>query len=470
MPRSYLDPPIPIAALATVPGKSALAVIRVAGAGCLDLLAPLFSRPEKLRSAPGHSLVHGHIVDPERKERIDEVLIAVFRAPSSSSGEDQVEISCHGSPIIVTRILGLLENSGFAAALPGEFTFRGFANGKLDLVEAEAVDELISAPGEVARVEALQRLGGVLSRRLSAARRALLEILAEAEVRLDYSEEDGSPSELFPADSLQAFRRDLGNLAATWTTGRLHADGARLVIAGPANAGKSSLFNLLVREERAIVSPEPGTTRDWIETGIELAGLPLRLIDTAGFREAPGTVEAIGQDRSRTLLAQADLAICLADASRGAGPEEADLLALRPDSIRVWNKIDLPDAASTPAGWIGISATKGDGFPALISAIEGKLRELEDPSAADREPRSAESGSGGTIIASLRQKRLLDRAAASIDGALSLLAGAGLAERVPLDAVALELRDAADAIGELTGEISSPEILDAIFSGFCLGK
>lgn len=477
MSRSYLDPPRPIVALATVPGSSALALLRASGEGSLELLAPHFSRPEALRRAPGHSLVHGRIVEAPGGRPIDDVLVAVFRPPSSPTGEEQVEISCHGSPLVVRRLLSLLEEAGFAPALPGEFSFRAFANGKADLVESEAIAELVAAPGEAARQEALVRLGGALSRRLGAARSALLGLLAEAEVRLDYAEEDGSPAELFPRERLLAFRGELAALASTWRLGKLHTEGLRVVIAGSANAGKSSLFNLLVREERALVSPEPGTTRDWIESGFELEGLPVRLVDTAGLREEGGAVEVLGMERSRRLALEADIVICLADGSRGLGAEDRELLAARPEALRVWNKVDLP-GVEAPPGWIGISALEGRGLPELLEALRSALRELE--AGAGRAAgagmrsggpgRSRESGAAELVIASPRQKALLDRAVAALDGALAILEGAGPGGQVPLDAAALELRDAADAIGELTGEIASPEILEAIFSGFCLGK
>jgi len=466
MPRSYLDPPIPIVALATAPGVSALAVLRASGAGCVELLSGCFSRGERLVSAPGHSLVPGNLIDPVTTERIDEVLVAVFRAPSSPTGEDQIEVTCHGSPVIVRRILDVLQGAGFARALPGEFTFRAFANGKQDLVGAEAVDELVSAPGEAARAEAMGRLGGGLSKRLGKARTTMLELLAEAEVRLDYAEEDGSPSGLFPGDVLLEFRDELAALAASWMVGKLHAEGVRVVIAGSANAGKSSLFNLLVREERAIVSPEPGTTRDWIESGFEIAGIPVRLVDTAGLREGTGDVEAAGMERSRALAVAADVVICLADATKGLGPGDEELLGRRLDALKAWNKVDLVEALPRPPGWIALSAIEGTGLPELLAALEGELHRLE----TGLRDRAGKDETEEFVVTSPRQKRLLDRAVDSLDGALALVGARGADESVALDAAALELRDAADAIGELTGEIATPEVLEAIFSGFCLGK
>jgi tRNA modification GTPase len=465
MPRSYLDPPLPILALATPPGKSALAVLRASGPGCIELLATRFSRPAELVEATGHSLVFGEIREAHSGEGIDEVLVAVFRAPRSPTGEDQVEVSCHGSPAVVRRLLVCLEGAGFAPALPGEFSFRAFVGGKTDLVRAEAVDEIVSARSEGARAEALKRLEGGLSRRLEAARKHLLGLLAEAEVRLDYAEEDGSPASLFPRPALLDLRRDLAGLASTWRAGRIYGEGARVVLAGRTNAGKSSLFNLLLREERALVSPEPGTTRDWIEAGIEIAGFPLRLIDTAGLREESGRIEGRGIEKSRTLVGEADLVICLVDATGGIGKEDEELLARRPEALRVWNKVDLAEARPCPAGWIPVSSLSGAGFANLVAGMEAALRSLagisEGPAAEDE-----------FVIANERQRALLERATTALDEALAVLdaAEARQGRDELLDAATLELRDAADALGEITGEISSPEVLKMIFSGFCLGK
>jgi len=466
MPRSYLDAPRPIAALATPGGRSALAVIRTSGPGTFELLASCFSRPSALLEAPGLSLVHGFFMDGRTGERIDEVLVALFRAPKSPTGEDQAEVSCHGSPVIVRRILSCLHVAGFAPALPGEFSFRAFTQGKSDLVEAEAVAELVDARSEGARGEALRRLEGRLSRRLGEARKALLDLLAEAEVRLDYAEEDGSPSELFPRGKLAALRAELATLAASWRTGRLYAEGAMLALAGRTNAGKSSLFNLLLREDRALVSPEPGTTRDWIEAGVEIGGFPLRLVDTAGLRAGPEGIEARGIERSRALVSEADLVCCLVDSSLGPGAEDEELLALRPDALRIWTKTDLPDSLPCPRGWIPLSTEEGRGLEALHEALATALKGL-----AGRPPEGGPPDRDEVAIANLRQKELLERAVEALDAVLGVLdasSPAGVGEL--LDAAALELRVAAEALGELTGEIVSAEVLETIFAGFCLGK
>jgi len=513
MPRSYLSAPVPIAALATAPGEAALAMVRASGAGSIELAAACFSRPEALLSAPGHSLVFGRLVHPRTGEAADEVLASVFRAPRSFTGEDAVEFSCHGSPAAVRAVLEALEAAGFAPALPGEFSFRAFANGKSDLVRSEALLELVRARSEGAREGALLRLEGGLSRRLEAARAELLGLLAEVELRLDYAEEDGAPAGGPARPALEALRETLSALAASYRAGRLYRDGARLVLAGGANAGKSSLFNLLLREERSIVSPEAGTTRDYVEAGVELAGFPLTLLDTAGLREAGGAVEAEGVARSLRLLSEAELVLYVVDGTLGDSPSAEDeaFLARRPDAVRAWNKIDAPGSRPVPAGFVGVSASTGEGLPSLLSAIESRLAALAGtagaalsagepssgvaPSAGARaEPGEPSSGAappaGATSaassaepsaaapgapaapsraelrVASERQKLLLDRAVESLDAAFALQA---LGDE-GLDALALELKEAAEALGEITGEIAAPEILEAIFSRFCVGK
>jgi len=479
MPRSYLDPPVPIVALATAPGEAALAVIRCSGPGCIELAASVFSRPDAFLGSRGHESVFGELRDGASGEVIDQVLAAVFRSPRSPTGEDQVEFSCHGSPAVVRRALAALEAAGFAPALPGEFSFRAFCNGKMDLVAAEAVDELVRARSDAAREDALGRLEGGLSSRLSAARASLLAMIAEVELRLDYGEEEAGGE--VPLSSLAGLRADLEALAATFRASRLVAQGLGVALAGAPNAGKSRLFNLFLREERSIVSPEPGTTRDWIEAGLELGGLRLRLIDTAGLREAEGSVEAEGVARSRRLLDEADIVLYLVDASdpTAAGvrlPVEAEaFLALRPDAIRLWNKVDLPGAGPSPEGFHALSAATGSGFPELVALLESRARALLDAeggapggdggAAVPVASRAAGAAPRGARIANERQKLLLDRSVSAIASAEEAIrAGLGL------DAAALELREAAEALGEITGEISSPEVLESIFSRFCVGK
>lgn len=406
-------------------------------------------------------MVHGWFNDPRKDERIDEVLAAVFRAPHSFTGEDSVELYCHGSSAVVARVLVVLEERGFSPALPGEFSFRAFINGKTDLVKAEAVNELASANCEAARQDALERLSGTLSKAYKDLRDDLLDLLAELEARLDYPSDEIEDEELEPESGLfarlQSCRDRVRRLAEGYIAGKLRQEGALVVVAGRPNAGKSSLFNLVLREERAIVSSEPGTTRDWLEVWVELSGYALRLVDTAGLRQALGEIEAEGVKRSLELSARAELVLYMVDGRKGLSEEDLTYLERYPEAIKLWNKIDLDECPEPPPGWLGLSAKKGAGLPELEAAIRERLFAIAGGGAASQKetPR----------LANARQKTLLDQCLAALDSAQ-----AAAARGLPLDALALDIREAADYLGQISGEITSDEIFDRIFGAFCLGK
>jgi len=459
MARTYLDTGSPIAALATASGRAALAVVRVSGNKAIERCASCFSAGKALTEIPGYRMEYGFVVDPETGEKIDEALAAVFRSPRSFTGEDSVELSCHGSPAVVSRVLGALEKAGFAPALPGEFSFRAFINGKTDLVKAEAVNELSGARCESAREDALRRLGGALSSEYAGIRGDMLDILAEVEARLDYPEDEGPDGEKRWLDRLTACADRLDRLSRSYIAGRLRQEGALVVVAGRPNAGKSSLFNLVVREERAIVSPEPGTTRDWLEAWVEVGGYAVRLIDTAGLRHAEGGVEAEGVRRSRELSDRADILVYMVDGRSGIVAEDEEFAALHPAALRLWNKIDAPDCRPQPQGWLGFSAQKGEGLDLLEDAIVDRL------AAAGGSLSLSSGGEEEVRIASARQKTLVDRCSASVRRAIAeALAGA------PLDAIAVDVREAAGFLGEITGEFVGDEVFECIFGSFCLGK
>jgi len=478
MPSGYLRLDVPIAALATAPVPAALAVVRTSGPGAPELAAKAFSRPEALSRAETHRAVHGFVRDPETGRNADEVVALVFRAPSGYTGQDAVDFVCHGGPAAWEGVLTALEKAGFERALPGEFTFRAFAAGKMDLAAAEAVDELVRARTGEARQEALERLSGGLGREVSDLRDAVLAALTEAEARLDYGEDElaDGPDDLLAA--VRAARSRAEALAASHAVGRLLAEGARVALAGPTNAGKSRLFNLFLKEERSIVSESHGTTRDYIEADLDLDGIPVALFDTAGLREAPDPVEAEGVRRSRLLAEGADLVVYLVDGTRGAGPGDLDTLGSLPGAVRVWNKVDLPEALPAPEGWIPLSAATGEGFPALAAELGARLRggalsgnargtELDRGASGDLDEAQRASSppiSGRPLphtaprLASRRQADCARRAARA------LAAGAHL------DAAAVDLREAADALAELTGESVPESVLEMIFSRFCVGK
>lgn len=462
MARTYLDTKSPIAALATPPGRGALAIIRTSGENAIELCARCFSKAAALKEAPGYTMVHGFVVDPRNDEKIDEIVASVFRSPHSFTGEDSVELSCHGSSAVTGRVIEVLESVGFSPALPGEFSFRAFINGKTDLVRAEAINELTKAQCETARVDALKRLTGALSSEFAFLRSEMLDLLAEIEARLDYPEDEGPEIEEAWVGRLSTYSGHLEKLSKSYMAGRLRQEGALVVVAGRPNAGKSSLFNLIVREERAIVSPEPGTTRDWLEAWIEVGGYALRLVDTAGLRQVTAGIEAEGVRRSRELMERADIVVFLVDGSVGLTPEDEGFLERRPFALKLWNKIDVPGCQAIPDGWLGVSAKKGEHMDELERAVLARLDEVSDPCAAAGSAAPAEEA---VRIATERQKILVDRCRQSVSRAT-----ADAKNGVPLDMVALDVREAAGALGEITGEIGGEEVFERIFGSFCLGK
>ncbi|ADN01264.1 tRNA uridine-5-carboxymethylaminomethyl(34) synthesis GTPase MnmE [Spirochaeta thermophila] len=442
-----------IVALATPWGRSAIAVIRTSGVGCLEALDPLFRGRKRPSSMRGYSLAHGALVDPGTGEMLDEVLLAVFRAPHSYTGEDAAEISCHGSPAGVERIMRTLLAHGFRAAEPGEFTLRAFLNGKVDLTEAEAVHEVVSARTANAHTLALHRLEGRLHARIDAIKEKIASVVAEVEVQLDYPEEDVEHP--VSAHLIQEALHEVDGLLATYRVGRLYREGVRVVLAGRTNAGKSSLFNLFMREDRAIVSEVHGTTRDYLEGWISLKGVPVLLYDTAGIRDGGDPVETEGIRRTREILSHADAVIYLVDGTEGFSEGEealiAELGAERP-LIPVWNKVDASAVLPPPEGFIPLSCRTGEGFARLEETLHRVFPE-------------AEGGGAEVVIDSERQRDALVRCRDSLEGGLD-----ALSRGAPLDALAVYLHDAMEALGEITGEVTREDILERIFSCFCVGK
>jgi tRNA modification GTPase len=447
-------PEDPIAALATPPAPSALAVIRVSGPGSLALLSPLLDGGPDLEDAAGHTTHLRTIRDGE--EHVDQVVVAVYRAPSSYTGEDGAEICCHGSMPVIQRVLALLSRAGFRPAGPGEFTQRAFLNGRMDLTRAEAVNEIVRARTDKARGLALQRMTGAIERQVRAARDLLIEVRAALEVGIDYPEEEveAGSSERPPAE--QALERAVAVLEAlgrTYRRGRIFQEGITVAIAGATNSGKSSFFNLLLRQERAIVSEIHGTTRDYLEGQVSVEGIPVRLFDTAGIRESADPLEQEGMRRAGAVVRAADIVVYLVDSQAGLAPgDERFLSGIASPVIRVWNKVDLPGPAC-PAGFIGVSAVTGAGIEDLERAV----------AAAALAGTSGEAGE--PLIDSARQRDLIDRALQSLSRFRS-----ERAEGVPPDILAVDLAEALDALGEITGEVTSAEILERMFSTFCVGK
>ncbi|MBN2534450.1 MAG: tRNA uridine-5-carboxymethylaminomethyl(34) synthesis GTPase MnmE [Spirochaetales bacterium] len=443
-----------IAALASAPGQSAIAIIRTSGDQSLAILSRLFRGRIKPDKAQGHTLHHGILFNPDTGENIDEVILGIYRSPSSYTGEESAEISCHGSMTIIKKIMILLEKNGFRQAQPGEFTLRAFLNRKIDLTRAEAVNEIIRARSDKGRALALNRLSGVIEERINAIKQELLKIQAGIEVRIDYPDEDLEDSPVHQ-NQLESIKNRIGSLLTTYRTGKLIQEGITIVIAGSTNAGKSTLFNLLLREDRAIVSDIHGTTRDYIEGAITIQGIPVRLFDTAGLRKTGHPVEQEGIKRTDIMMEHADVLLYIIDGSTGIKEDESDIidsLQKRENTIVVWNKNDI-SAREVPQGYIPVSAKQGTGLDELNREI---INRVLGTSPADTE---------GPVIDSERQKELLTHCLSAIEEF-----GQGLVQEVPLDVLATCLQDALDDLGRITGEVTQADMLDVMFSQFCVGK
>jgi len=467
MNKGYLDIEDDIAALATPPGIGALAVVRLAGPGCVARLTQAFSRPEALSGSPGHAAVYGKIAGPDGLA-VDEVVALVFKAPASYTGQDGVDLMCHGGQSTVEGVLAVLDGAGFRRALPGEFTFRAFYNGKMDLARAEAVGELVSARTSAARADAFSRLSGGLSRELSAIRAQLVRVASAFALRLDYGEDESPEDIIVELPALRLAREACLKLADSYAVGRVLRDGAVVALAGRTNAGKSSLFNRLLKEERAIVSSTHGTTRDYLEADLDLGGLPVRLVDTAGVRQSADPVEAEGVRRSLLVAGGADAVVYVVDALLGLSPEDEAFIASNPGAIKAWNKVDDPVAKPVPAGWTGVSASSGAGEHDLAAAIRSALLGTSNTGgynpAADSHTAAGIAPSAARI-GTARHRDALLRAAASLgDAATAVEAGE------PVDMAAVDIASALEAIGEITGETTSEDILESLFSNFCVGK
>ncbi|MBV8086244.1 MAG: tRNA uridine-5-carboxymethylaminomethyl(34) synthesis GTPase MnmE [Chloroflexi bacterium] len=440
-----------IAAVATAPGEAGIGVVRLSGRHALRIAQQLF-RPSARRCAyDSHRLYHGHIRDGD--ELVDEVLLACMRAPRSYTAEDVVEIHGHGGAAPLERILHLALAAGARLANPGEFTLRAFLNGRLDLAQAEAVADVIQARSEASLRLAVNQLSGRLSAAVDEVQRRILVVMAQLEANIDFSEDDVPPAaSAVLLSELALAEADLRRLLEAADEGILYRRGARVAIVGRPNAGKSSLLNALLRTNRAIVTPVAGTTRDTIEETLNVRGLPVVLVDTAGITETRDPVEAIGVSRSKAAIEDADLVLMVYDLLAGWTTEDEGIVsALRTRPLLVANKRDLVVNGQPGTGAMAVSALTGDGLPELEEAIRARL--------------VAHSGVDDILVNNLRHKNLLEQAAVHVADAR-----ASVADGRPADFVAIDLRAALTELGRLTGSEVSESLLDEIFSRFCIGK
>jgi tRNA modification GTPase len=452
-----------ICAIATPPGEGGIGIIRISGEKAVEIASKVFrsSTGRTVSDFLSHTLHVGELRRPDTGERVDEVLVALMKAPRTYTREDVVEFHCHGSPLVLRLGLEVLIRSGARLANPGEFTKRAFLNGRLDLAQAEAVMDLIHARSQTGIRVAVEQLRGRLSEEIEQLRERLLRLLVEVEAGIDFTE-DGITfisSEALVAEVEKVSER-IRQLIDTFVEGRIVREGVTVVLAGRPNVGKSSLLNALVRADRAIVADLPGTTRDVLEEFVNIRGIPVRLLDTAGLREGFDVVEQEGVRRSHEALERADMILAVLDGSMPLASEDRRLLeqAQAKPCVVVMNKSDLPsrcesDEIGKCLAVVRTSAQAGTGLEELRDAVRAALMNhgLE--------------ASEGVMITHLRHQTALIRARECLDHVLD-----SIDRRMPPECVALDLRAAINVIGEIIGETRTDEILDRIFQEFCIGK
>jgi tRNA modification GTPase len=454
-----------IAAISTPIGEGGIGIVRLSGSNAINIADRIFLSPKgkKLKDAKSHTIIYGFIIDPSNGQKIDEVLVTVMRAPRTYTKEDVVEINCHGGILPLRTTLHLLLKEGARPAEPGEFTKRAFLNGRIDLSQAEAVIDVIRAKTEQAEKLAFQQLEGRLSARITESRNKITELYVAIEAYIDFPEEE---LEIITRDemisSIKEIEKKLMLLSKGYDEGRLYREGLATAIVGKPNVGKSSLLNILLQKDRAIVTEMPGTTRDIIEEYLNINGLPLRIMDTAGIRETHDLAEMEGVKRSLRAIESADIVIAVLDASRHL--DEADRVLIdkvkHKKTILVVNKCDIESPEfrmfepQTPCPVVKVSALDGTGIDDLKSAIYALCTSS-----------AGATGVEDLLLTNVRHKHSIDMALKSLGSA-----GTSLEKGDPLEVIALFLRESLDYLGEIIGVVTTEDILNCIFSNFCIGK
>lgn len=443
-----------ITALATPAGVGAISIVRVSGPDSFNAVNKIFQFSSKLSEVSSHTIHYGKIVD-KKNETVDDVLVSVFRNPNSYTGEDSIEISTHGSPFVTQRIIELLIAEGIRLAEPGEFTRRAFMNGKLDLVQAEAVVDIINSSTEASLRGARNQLDGILSARVDELREMLVNVSSLMELELDFAEEDLEFVNLQDARiRIEKIIEELEQLLETYSFGKVLRDGVNVAIVGKPNVGKSSLLNFILKEGRAIVSETPGTTRDVIREDVSIDGVLFRLFDTAGIRTTEDEVEKEGVIRSRNAVKEADLVLFINDVETKFSQETYDeILQLKEKErvVTVLNKVDLGD--------------DGADYDAKISALTGKginslFTELKNKSIG-----SFNYSEKSAIVTNIRHRDALEKARDHL-----LHAAKSINEKMTQEFISVDLRNAESSLGEMIGKVTTDDILNNIFERFCIGK
>jgi len=467
LPVVDMNPTDTIAAIASPLGTAGIGVIRISGPGARSIAARIFRSPKgNVGEFGSHTAHYGSLVDPDTEELIDEVVATVFWAPNSYTGEDVVEISCHGGLAVLKRALDAVLRGGARLAEPGEFTRRAFLNGRIDLAQAEAVNDLIRARTDNARRAALRQLEGRLSKTIRGISDRLLGVIAAIEASIDFPDDVDEPDNGWMREEILTVKSSLEELIGSFDKGRIYREGLRVVIAGRVNVGKSSLLNALLRHARAIVTPIPGTTRDVIEENIEIHGIPVVAIDTAGIRTTDDPVEKIGVELTQAALESADLILVVIDASEDINQADMELLNQlknRPVVV-VLNKIDLVSEESRDSKISFFQGLERNRPVVLTCASSGQgIEELENTIATLVASGDIESESA--IVTNARHLQLLKSALNSLQHSLDTLESGE-----PIDFLSVDLSAARNSLGMITGEAASEDLIDRIFSEFCIGK
>lgn len=449
-----------ITAISTPLGEGAIGIVRLSGSDSLAILKKVF-KGKDLDQVASHTLNYGHIIDPDKGEILDEVMVGIMLAPKTFTRENVVEINTHGGVAVTNEILQLLIRQGARLAEPGEFTKRAFLNGRVDLTQAEAIMDLIRAKTDKAMNIAVKQLDGSLSQLINDTRQEILNTLAQVEVNIDYPEYDDveEMTTQLLREKTADFEQLLSSLLQTARRGKILREGITTAIIGRPNVGKSSLLNSLLREDKAIVTDIAGTTRDVIEEYVNIQGIPLKLIDTAGIRETEDIVEQIGVERSRKALQEADLVLLVLNSSQALTDQDRQLLDLTQDMNRIvlLNKTDLDsqiEKDQLPADAIPISVLKQDN----LEAIEERINQLffENAGLVEQD---------ATYLSNSRHISLIEKALASLQAV-----NEGLALGMPVDLLQVDLTRTWEILGEITGDAAPDELITQLFSQFCLGK
>lgn len=446
-----------IVAMSTAPGVGGIGIIRMSGKNCFEILNKIFKK-KNISEPKGYTIKYGHII--ENNKIIDEVLVSFFKEPNSYTTENMCEINCHGGIYTLKKILELCIKNGARLAEPGEFTKKAFLNGRIDLAQAESVIDLINAKTSKEAKSSINQLEGYLSKKIQEIKNKIMDIVVNLEVNIDYPEYDVEElTKNETSERLENIKKELKELQESFYTGKIVKEGIKVALLGRPNAGKSSLLNAILKEERAIVTDIEGTTRDTIEESINISGIPIHIIDTAGIRNATNEVERIGIDKTKKIVEQADLVIAIFDSTKKLEQEDMDIMELirNKKSIIVLNKIDVKekvlDRKMFDRDVIEISAKEYIGLDELYRKIN-ELFELNEIQFEDNE-----------MITNIRHKTAIDKALEKIYKAEQIIYAG-----IPIDIISFDLKEAMEELAKITGENVSEDIINEIFAKFCLGK